>query len=411
MKPRTFNLICQLSDEFKDPPKIKRLIKSYVDSNITHLKATNVRNTIEIFVKNGVSFNDVHNSARSLSAKIRNPKARVKAQHKCEARIMFMKLLDARRFQQSSERKMKSDKSKLAQVVRKGTPVWDVLMKQVKLETEELWKYETGKSKVKFQRCKEKQVAKKSNNDSIVEGVAVSESELKKYVKVKENETKVETYGGVTISENEKKLLEFSPDHMVYPRIVLDQIENDLEKCFIKEDWDEKRKGIEKEKEARKTENGDEVENEKDLKSMKIIDFAHKPSTSWKNNKRIIIPEIDDPEKEIRNNFVKKELLVVAENYIKENCNEKGNLKSGNLSKSQVKALKSLKSKSKEGVVILETDKTSKFAVDKVENVESKMSTHIQGDKVMDPAAVTRVENNLNSHTSKLIKIFHMGEL
>ena len=32
----------------------------------------------------------------------------------------------------------------------------------------------------------------------------------------------------------------------------------------------------------------------------------------------------DDDEVEIRNNYVKNELLEAAKNYIKENCNEKG---------------------------------------------------------------------------------------
>ena len=117
MKPWTYNLICRLSLEFENPAKVKRLIKSYIDSNVTHLKATVVRNTLEIFVKNAVALNDVHNSAKALTSKIRNPKARLKNRLEFERKVMFSKLLDARRHQQSSEKQLKSDKLKMSDSV------------------------------------------------------------------------------------------------------------------------------------------------------------------------------------------------------------------------------------------------------------------------------------------------------
>ena len=103
---------------------------------------------IELFVKNGVCFNDVNNSARNLSAKIKNEKARVRAQLSFGRKTMYSKLLDARRHQQSSEIKFKCEKAKLAKVVKFGSPVWTVLMKQVKIDTEELWKEESEKAKI-----------------------------------------------------------------------------------------------------------------------------------------------------------------------------------------------------------------------------------------------------------------------
>ena len=68
MRPKTFNLISRLSLEYKDPVMVKRLIRDYVDANIAHIKATNVRNTCEIFVKGGIAFNDVFDDAKNLTA-------------------------------------------------------------------------------------------------------------------------------------------------------------------------------------------------------------------------------------------------------------------------------------------------------------------------------------------------------
>ena len=131
---------------------------------------------------------------------------------------------------------------------------------------------------------------------------------------------------------------------MIYPNIILDDIETDLEIGFVKGEWQRIRKEVEKQNELKKTENG-EIRVAQDatsapgsshihhLQNENVIDFATKKAHEWKNNKRIVIPEIEDPEREIRNNFVKKELLSVAAKFVKENCKENGMLKSTNLSK------------------------------------------------------------------------------
>ena len=143
----------------------------------------------------------------------------------------------------------------------------------------------------------------------------------------------------------------------------------------------------------------------------KSINLAVKRSTEWKNNKRINVIAVEDDDREIRNNFIKHELLGVAKAYIENNCTKSGEVKeNNNLSKQQRKSLKSLKEKRKLGVIVGETDKTSKFCVNTVKNMEVKMQKHIQNDKVMTPADVTKVENKLNSHASRLIKVFSIGE-
>ena len=178
MKPKTFNLICRLSSEYNDPQKVRRLIQSYVDSNVAYLKATIVRNMLEIYVKNNVALNDVHDAAAKLTAKIRNCSARVRALLAFERKTMFMKLLDARKYQKKSKKQMIRTRMEMSKIVRKGTLVWNVLMKQVKEDTEELWKFETRKAKTKFKHSKEKQKVKIRNDESIIDGVAVGENEL-----------------------------------------------------------------------------------------------------------------------------------------------------------------------------------------------------------------------------------------
>ena len=215
--------------------KVKRLIRDYVDANIAHIKATNVRNTCEIFVKGGIAFNDVFDDAKNLTAKMKPFQAREKARIKLQKQIMYMKLMDARRAQLRAENVKNVRKNRMSKFVRKGTYVRSILMKEVKCETEELWKLETDKSKNKFKHCKEKQKKKVHNEESIVKGVAVGDDILENIRKENNVDLDVETYGGATVSENEKELLKLPPDHSIYPQIILSDIEVELEKGFVKD--------------------------------------------------------------------------------------------------------------------------------------------------------------------------------
>ena len=213
---------------------------------------------LEVYVKNGVPLNDVHDSAANLTVKIKDKNARVRALKAFEKRTMYMKLVDARKHLANSEKALKRKKFEMQKVVRKDTFVWNELMKVVKEDTEELWKFESEKAKVKFQRAKLKEKKIDLHKNSIIEGVAVGNEELEKY-RNNENHTDVKTYGGVAISEAEKDLLSLPPNHMIYPKINLDQIEVEIEKSCVKAEYEKIRMQKEKEEKAKKSENYDNV--------------------------------------------------------------------------------------------------------------------------------------------------------
>ena len=94
MKPGTYNQLSVLSNEFKDPVVVKRLMKNYVDAVICHLKASNVKDMLELHVKNNVALKDVHDTALRLTAKLKLGKAKLSARLKIEKFTMVLKLLD-----------------------------------------------------------------------------------------------------------------------------------------------------------------------------------------------------------------------------------------------------------------------------------------------------------------------------
>ena len=129
--------------------------------------------------------------------------------------------------------------------------------------------------------------------------------------------------------------------------------------------------------------------------SKKVINFRNLKATDLKNNKRITILETGDYAEEIRMNNVKSELKEVYIKYMKENCDNRGNLLENNLTVKQVKAIKELKTKMKnDNLVCVETDKTGKFALDTKENYMKKVRKHINMDEVISTKEVTRIETN-----------------
>ena len=68
-------------------------------------------------------------------------------------------------------------------------------------------------------------------------------------------------------------------------------------------------------------------------------------ATDLKNNKRVIIPALEEDDTEIKNNHLKVELKDVFVIYMNENCDNSGNILENNMSDKQQKSIKTLKKK------------------------------------------------------------------
>ena len=211
-------------------------------------------------------------------------------------------------------------------------------------------------------------------------GILVGDKELE----MLENESKTEMDGkaivhaGIEVDEKEKEILNLPPDFAIFPKVDIEEFETDMEKCLIKCSWDTKnvQRKIESEKASNEaSDNSDEVTSEKKLYDTeeKRLDFRNLKATDFKNNKRVILPEPDDDNEEIRRKNLKAELKNIVIKYRNENCDKSGNIIENNLDKKQLKDIKNLKKRmKKEGLAAGETDKTGKLTLDTLENVVEK---------------------------------------
>ena len=109
--------------------------------------------------------------------------------------------------------------------------------------------------------------------------------------------------------------------------------------------------------------------------------------------------------------FVKNELMVVVNEYVNDNCDKSGRVKESNISVSQEKSLKELKSRiAEEKLVIYETDKTGNLVVDTLENVEAKMKKHVENDEIISDRKIRSIERSLNNEVDSWIEILQIGK-
>ena len=103
--------------------------------------------------------------------------------------------------------------------------------------------------------------------------------------------------------------------------------------------------------------------------------------------------------------FVKSLKLMM-----REKCDKWGRQKS-NLSDSEARGLKSLRTRTTEGeLIVLPTDKTGSFAVMDRGSYEKAGMSHVKKDKVVGWEELRTAQRELNGHVSMLIKIFKIGQ-
>ena len=165
-----------------------------------------------------------------------------------------------------------------------------------------------------------------------------------------ENDIKASVYCDIKVTKQQEEILLLPPEHQTFPKLDIEEFETYLAKSRIKERWESLRESRERE-ESNVLKEITDIEPEKVVtansgkvydRNTKSMDIINLKATDLKNNKGVIIPELDNDESEIRRNHVSNELKEVFIKYKDKKCNKFGNIKKNNLSKTQLDAIKNL---------------------------------------------------------------------
>ena len=238
--------------------------------------------------------------------------------------------------------------------------------------------------KEKKRKCVERENVRqlmKDKEDDIIEGIRVYDRELND-----EYDNKPMCYGGVTIDENETTVLRLPPKFAMFEEVKEAKCEAEIEKGFAKMRWS-----------RWKEEDGETMRiHAYDIDNTKM-NFKNLRPTEMEYNKRVYLPGPMSEEEEIKVMNLKNDLMKEIEQYCKQNKN-KMNMR--NLTKEEKDGLKSLKKKSRNELIISQTDKSSKFSVDTKDNYIEAMQVHIEQDEDITESDHLKAQKEVNAHST-----------
>ena len=132
--------------------------------------------------------------------------------------------------------------------------------------------------------------------------------------------------------KKEEEILKLPPTHTIFPKVDIEEFDTEMEKCVIKCKW-QKQQELRKFEEAKALEEAsDEIKSSNEEKftkvydsEKKVLDLRNLKPTDLKNNKRVILPKLDEDSEEIKRDNLKNELRKIVINYKNEHCDKSGN--------------------------------------------------------------------------------------
>ena len=197
-------------------------------------------------------------------------------------------------------------------------------------------------------------------------------------------------YGGISLTENEKKVLNLPPKFAVYGKVDSLECEAEIEKGLAKLRWRKKRASSK----------GDEGEYNGVGKGLYdyqdgFFNFCYMKATDLPFNRRVYLPSPLDTETEISIQNLKVGLNRVVRKYVE---NERS-AKWRNLDHDEKEGLTSLRRKVRsQECIIFQTDKSGRFSLDTVENYKLVFETHVAEGVVISEEDYVRLQRLVNAH-------------
>ena len=282
-------------------------------------------------------------------------------------------------------------------------------------EVEYYWESGKAKNNEKVKHLKEKwnlyfdNKYKKANVDTWKD-IAISDKALKE--SLGEKETVVAAYGGVDLSEEEKKVLKLPPKFTTFEQLSKVMMETAVEVLNAK---------IRMENRARERREGRPWSPDEEYDDIlqrtvydaedAIMDFAKRRVTDLSFCRRINVPKAQSVPIETVLANIKSEILAEFGEFMSENCDQFGNIRAKNLTGEEISRIKSLKNRVKQGqIMITNTDKSGKLSVNTLDNYIHKMQPHISNEELISWTDKQKIENVLNGHTIQFGRILRIGD-
>ena len=402
--------------------------KELMDKAVMVTETSSIRKLFDDLIKNKTGTNGVEEYAldlvneRFMKEKKLFKKVDMNACRDPEVvvNILKIKFKHAVELEEEAKKDFEKELKKVERSIEKGTRRNRKLRNKIRNAQNEKWEELTNKFNSKVEGLVKKYKEKtdvdrvKEEEDLLIAGVKVEDKELDLRGETK---PKVEVFGkDVGLDVDEKAILIKHPKFAVFGKIDRTKMREEMEATCAKIRWERRINGTGKE-ENEDVETEEEEEDKIELELREIfnpeegsLDMTKRLVTDTKTNQRIFLPG-PRPAKE------EAELLVrrmtwerTTELFIQQYCKENGELTESNLSDKEKSGLKKILKRIKNGeIVVTQTDKSGKLAVNSYDSFVEQGRKHVKDDKEINWKEATAYQNHLSGHTRVLVKVFNVG--
>ena len=218
-------------------------------------------------------------------------------------------------------------------------------------------------------------------------------------------------YGGVQTNADEDSILALPHKFTTFEKIELDKIKVSTEIMKDKVRW-ELRAREEREGRPWSEEWEFQQQDEKEVfrSNEKKMEFARRRVTDMPTNRDIRIPDPAHPNVETVLDNISCKISEVANNYIKNKCDKRGNILQRNLKPEEQRGLRSLAKKvGEKELIVQKTDKGGDLALNSPENYLNSLRPHFQSDPDISWEDHAKLKSELNACLIQFARMLRVG--
>ena len=381
-------------------------------------------NLLRILMKEGIGLNEIEGFNLGLRSKYKSNKFKNSAANltgkdgKVRDQAMKCKLADEQcYYRELLELRNKARREIDKKLVKNSRP-YRKFMSKLRQEEQSRKQKMTEKYKKKVEHLRKKYKSDKNlQQEDVPEDIQEFSDSLvfdkKKYDQLERDSYEIKTVGDIKLTSQEEQILKLHPKFCIVGQLQEIEFEQEQESALAKLRMEFRKS------EENKDLTQEEIKNCEELEARcrqvfdpetKEYDARRKRVTDLQECSRVTLPKPLSAENEAKLELRKATQMEIFKEYLAKNTDKKNNQKS-NLTRQEQEGLKTLQKRIKEGdLIVLKTDKSSKFTVTNEQEYIKMGQEHISQDRMVTRQELIEIEENINGHSRAWAHIWGSGK-
>ena len=370
-------------------------------------------NLLKALIKEKIGLNEIEEFSIGLQCKYKSQKFKnsadqvIRKDGKFMEQAMKSKLADEQCYHRELVDKKIKEKREIAKKLIKNSRPYRKFMKMLRDEEQRKKAQMTRKFKKKLEHLKTKYSTDKNHEevripDDVKEFSEAVVFDKKKFEDITPDSYEVKIIGDIELSKEEEKVLKLHPKFCIVEKIKVIDFEQEQETSLAKLRMEFRKQ------EENENLTPEEIKNCEEFEARcrqiydpetREFDARKKKATDLQECNRVTLPKPLSAENEAKLELRKTTQTQIFKEWLDKNTNKNHEQKS-NLTPDEQKGLKSLQTRIKKGeLIVIKTDKSSKFAVTNQENYIKMGQDHVANDKIINRQELIELEETLNGHS------------